>query len=377
MGVIMIRLLTAGESHGEGLLGIIDGIPANLYFDEAFINGELSRRQKGYGRSNRMLIEKDEIKVLSGVRNNYTYGGPISIFIKNRGTNIDLVEVTKPRPGHGDLVGALKYNQKGGRNILERASARETAMRVALGSICKLILNEFNIKINSHVVNIGGVESRKTYYKGANLDEISKSKKSDIMVIDSESEGLMIEKIKTAMKNGDTLGGAIELVVDNVPPGLGSHINWDTKLDGLLGQALFSIPGIKAVEFGLGEEVAFSLGSMLHDEIIYDKGYRRKTNNAGGIEAGISNGEHIVIKIFMKPIPTLKKPLETVDMVTKEKAFALSERSDTCAVPAASIVAESMVAFVLAREFLKKFGGDFLEEVKENYNSYIKHISAR
>lgn len=377
MGVIMIRLLTAGESHGEGLLGIIDGIPANLYFDEAFINGELSRRQKGYGRSNRMLIEKDEIKVLSGVRNNYTYGGPISIFIKNRGTNIDLVEVTKPRPGHGDLVGALKYNQKGGRNILERASARETAMRVALGSICKLILNEFNIKINSHVVNIGGVESRKTYYKGANLDEISKSKKSDIMVIDSESEGLMIEKIKTAMKNGDTLGGAIELIVDNVPPGLGSHINWDTKLDGLLGQALFSIPGIKAVEFGLGEEVAFSLGSMLHDEIIYDKGYRRKTNNAGGIEAGISNGEHIVIKIFMKPIPTLKKPLETVDMVTKEKAFALSERSDTCAVPAASIVAESMVAFVLAREFLKKFGGDFLEEVKENYNSYIKHISAR
>lgn len=377
MGVIMIRLLTAGESHGEGLLGIIDGIPANLYFDEAFINGELSRRQKGYGRSNRMLIEKDEIKVLSGVRNNYTYGGPISIFIKNRGTNIDLVEVTKPRPGHGDLVGALKYNQKGGRNILERASARETAMRVALGSICKLILNEFNIKIYSHVVNIGGVESRKTYYKGANLDEISKSKKSDIMVIDSESEGLMIEKIKTAIKNGDTLGGAIELIVDNVPPGLGSHINWDTKLDGLLGQALFSIPGIKAVEFGLGKEVAFSLGSMLHDEIIYDKGYRRKTNNAGGIEAGISNGEHIVIKIFMKPIPTLKKPLETVDMVTKEKAFALSERSDTCAVPAASIVAESMVAFVLAREFLKKFGGDFLEEVKENYNSYIKHISAR
>lgn len=373
----MIRFLTGGESHGEGLTGIIDGIPANLYFNVEFINHELSKRQKGYGRSSRMLIEKDEIKTISGVANKYTTGSPISIFLKNKGTNIDLVEVTKPRPGHGDLVGALKFNQKGGRNILERASARETAMRVALGSICKLLLREFNINIYSHVINIGGIVSKSTYYNNLSLEEIKTSYDSPIMVVDKICEKEMIQKIKSAMETGDTLGGTIEIIIENVPPGLGSHANWDTKLDGLLGQGLFSIPGIKAVEFGIGYEVASNLGSQVHDEIIYDNGFKRKTNRAGGIEAGISNGEHIVIKIYMKPIPTLKRPLETVDMVTKEKGEALSERSDICAVPSASIVAESMVAFVLSNELRRKFGGDSLEEMKENYNSYMNYLKDR
>ncbi len=374
----MIRFLTAGESHGESLVGIIDGIPANLYLDTDYINKELKRRQMGFGRSARMQIESDEVNILSGVSKNFTTGNPITISIKNRGTNIELVEVTKPRPGHGDLVGALKYNQKGGRNILERASARETAMRVALGSICKRLLKEFDINIYSHVINIGGVNSNIDYYNGLEIKELIGVDQSSIRVIDKCSEEKMINKIQEAKEDGDTLGGIIEIIASSIPIGLGSHANWDTKLDGRLAAACISIQGIKGIEFGLGGIAASTLGSKFHDEILYDDNrYKRRTNNAGGIEAGISNGEDIVIRATMKPIPTLKRPLETVDMLTKEKTIAQFERSDTCAVPSASIVAESMIAYILADELIKKFGGDSLEEIKINYNNYLKYLESR
>ena len=374
----MIRFLTGGESHGKGLMGIIEGFPANLYFDIDYINNELKRRQKGYGRSNRMDIERDEAIVLSGVNNGHTTGNPISIMIKNRGTNIDLVEVTRPRPGHGDLAGALKYNQKGGRNTLERASARETAMRVAIGSICKLLLKEFNIQICSHVVQIGQVESSKNYYNGMDKEELLKADESLVRVLDGQSEKLMIQKIEEAKEKGDTLGGIIELIGVNIPVGLGSYTNWDRKLDGKIAYSIMSIPGIKGVEFGLGFNTSSRLGSQVHDEISYDGNtYYRETNNAGGIEGGVSNGEDIVLRVVMKPIPTLKKPLKTVDMKTKEVVFAQFERSDVCAVPSASIVAESMLSYVLANEIMLKFGGDSMEEIRANYESYINSLRNR
>lgn len=373
----MIRFLTGGESHGSGLVGIIDGIPANLFIDMDYINGELKRRQSGYGRSERMKIEMDKADIISGINDYKSTGAPISIFIKNKGTHIDTSEVYIPRPGHGDLVGSLKYNQKGGRNILERASARETAMRVALGSICKLLLGEFKIEVLSHVIGIGNVFSPKTYYNGITIDELKNCDKTSLRVVDKVSEDKMIQIIDKSIESGDSLGGVIELVVKNLPIGLGSHTNWDKKLDANLGGALLSIPGIKAVEFGLGTASSSTYGSEFHDEIIYSHTYTRTSNNAGGIEAGISNGEDIVIKIHMKPIPTLRKPLKTVNMLTKEEELALSERSDVCAVPSASIVAESMVSLVIANEIKNKFGGDSMEELKRNYNSYIEYLGTR
>mgnify|MGYP000903217530 CR=1 FL=1 len=374
----MFRFLTGGESHGEGLIGIIEGFPANMYFDIDYINQELGRRQKGYGRSNRMSIEKDEVLVLSGVNHKYTTGNPISIMIKNKGTNIDLVEITRPRPGHSDLAGALKYNQKGGRNVLERASARETAMRVAIGSICKLFLKEFNIIIYSHVIQIGDIKAVKNYYNRITKDDLIEADKSPVRVLDKKSEGLMIEKIEEAKKNGDTFGGIIEVIGTSIPVGLGSYANWDRKLDGKIAQSILSIPGIKGIEFGLGFHTSNILGSEYHDEIFYgDNGYYRETNNAGGIEGGVSNGEDIVFRAVMKPIPTLKKPLKTIDMKTKETVFAQFERSDICAVPSASIVAESMFAYVLAGEMMLKLGGDSMEEIKANYKNYMTSLRDR
>ncbi len=373
----MIRFLTGGESHGESLIGVIDGIPANLFIDIDFINNELRRRQMGYGRSARMEIERDQVTFLSGINKNLTTGNPISLSINNRGRNIELVEVTRPRPGHGDLVGALKYNQNGGRNILERASARETAMRVAVGSICKILLKTFNIEVFSHVINIGGIESNINYYNGLDLDNLSYADDSVIRVVDKTSEEKIIKKIEETREEGDTLGGIIEIIVRNVPLGLGSHTNWDTKIDGRLSAGIMGIQGIKGVEFGLGYLAASRKGSEFQDEIIYENNYKRKTNNAGGIEAGITNGEDIVMRAVMKPIPTLRKPLFTVDMITKEPVIAQFERSDICAVPSASIVAESMISYILADEFLKKFGGDFLEEIKINFNNYLKYMESR
>lgn len=374
----MIRYLTAGESHGEALIGIIEGFPSNIYFNKEFVNKELSRRQKGYGRSNRMTIEKDEIDIISGVNKDYTTGNPISVIIRNRGTNIDLAEITRPRPGHGDLAGALKYNQKGGRNVLERASARETAMRVAIGSICKLLLMEFNIHIFSHVIQLGDIQISREIYSDIKKEDLLKADESAVRVLDKNAEKKIIAEIEKAKEKGDTLGGIIEVIGINIPIGLGSYTNWDRKLDGKIAYSILSIPGIKGIEFGLGFSTASRLGSQVHDEIYYDgQGYYRKTNNAGGIEGGVSNGEDIIFRAVMKPIPTLKKPLKTVDMETKEQVLAQFERSDVCAVPSASIVAENIFAYVLANEMKLKFAGDSIEEMKINFNNYMESLKHR
>lgn len=375
----MITFQTAGESHGQYLTGVISGIPSNLSFDYDFINRELKRRQSGYGRSQRMDIEEDNIKVLSGLSDNKTTGNPISILIKNKGRNIPLKEIYKPRPGHGDLIGTLKYNLDGGRNVLERASARETAMRVALGGICKLLLKEFNIEIFSHVINIGGITSDTDYYNGLDLEKLNLTSlyEKSLRVVD-KTENEMMEKIHSAKKEGNSLGGSIEIIVRNTPSGLGSHISWDRRLDALLSYGLMSIPGIKAIEFGLGVESADISGKIMQDEITFENlQYKRLSNNSGGIEAGISNGEDIVVRLHMKPIPTLKIPLETIDIRTKEKSKAISERSDVCAVPAAGIVGEAMVAHILASEFMRKFGGDSIEEITRNHISYMDYIRSR
>lgn len=371
----MIRFLTGGESHGEGLIGIIEGFPSNVYFDIEYINKELNRRQVGYGRSNRMDMEQDEIKVLSGINKGYTTGNPISLIIKNRGTNIDLVEITKPRPGHGDLAGTLKYNHKGARNVVERASARETAMRVAVGSVCKLLLKKFEIKVYSHVIKIGDIEVSMKY---KDEKELETANNSSVRVIDKDTEELIIKKIKQAKKEEDTLGGVVEVIGKNIPVGLGSYTNWDRKLDAKIAHSIMSIPGIKGIEFGLGFEASNRLGSQMHDEIFYDlNGFYRKTNNAGGIEAGVSNGEDIVFRAVMKPIPTLRKPLKTVDIDTKDDVIAQFERSDVCAVPSVCIVAESMLAYVLANEMVSKFGGDSIEEIKSSFSNYMSDLKNR
>ena len=371
----MIRFLTAGESHGEYLVGIIEGFPSNMYLDVNYINNELKRRQSGFGRSSRMSIEKDEAVILSGVNNNFTTGNPISILIKNRGTNIDVDRIIRPRPGHGDLSGMLKYNHQDAKNVMERASARETAMRVAVGSICKLLLNEFNIRIYSHVVQIGPIKSiDKNYVEDEEI--LLQADKSPLRVLNKESEELMIKEIERAKDEGDTLGGVFEVIGKKIPVGLGSYASWDRRIDGIIAGCIMSIPGIKGIEFGLGFDVANRLGSQVHDEIYYDgKRYFRKTNNAGGIEAGVSNGENIVFRAVMKPIPTLKKPLKTVNITTKEEDLAQFVRSDVCAVPSASIVAENMFAYVLANEMIAKFGGDSVEEMKTNYNNYTGSLN--
>lgn len=374
----MIRFLTSGESHGEQLTGIVEGIPANLEIDLDFINNELKRRQKGFGRSERMSIEMDEVNILSGVYNGLTTGNPIGLSIANRGQLRGSTEITRPRPGHADFSGAIKYNQTNIRNILERASARETAMRVAIGSICKLFLRRFNIEIYSHVIEIGGIKSKKTLYSGTFLDEIKNADASPVRVIDKKAESDILGEIQKTSETGDTLGGSIEIVANGVPIGLGSHISWNGKLDGKIAQAIMSIPGIKSVEIGLGYESCERYGSEVHDEIFYDgNGYYRITNNAGGIEGGISNGEDIIVRCAMKPIPTLKKPLNSVDMLTKKVALAQVERSDVCAVPSASIVGEHMLGIVLANEMVEKFGGDSIEEMDRNFKAYINYLSSR
>lgn len=383
----MLRFLTAGESHGKGLVGIIEGMPANLNIDRSFINTELSRRQKGYGRGSRMKIENDTITILSGVRNGKTIGSPISLYVENRDwnnwkeimndekSNISLEDiVTRPRPGHGDLSGAIKYNQEDIRNIIERASARETAMRVAIGSIAKLFINEFNINIYSHVVKIGSVKIDEGL---KSLDSIKLSDLSPIRVIDKEAETMMIKEIDSAKASGDTLGGVFEVIATNVPIGLGSHVNWDRKLDGRIAQGIMSLNGIKGVEIGKGFEFASMLGSLAHDEIFYDNSYYRKTNNAGGIEAGTSNGDLVVVRAAMKPIPSLGRPLKSIDMKTKESFEAQKERADVCAVPSASIISESILAWIIAEEFLVKFGGDYMEEIKGRYKLYQDYVNRR
>ncbi len=345
----MLRYLTAGESHGPGLTAILEGMPAGLRINKTEINRELARRQSGYGRGERMQIEHDTVQVTSGLRTGLTLGSPITMIIKNKDWQNWKNEppITNPRPGHADLAGILKYNQQDIRNILERSSARETAARVAVGAIAKKLLNKFGIEIMSCICEIGGVE---------------------------KNEKLMREKIDQARKNGDSLGGIFEITVKDVPVGLGSHVHWDRKLDGRLAQCLMSIQGIKGVEIGLGFAASKKPGSKVHDEIIYDYNFRRKTNNAGGIEGGISNGEDIVIRGAMKPIPTIKKALNSVDIITKKTVKAKVERSDVCAVHAASVVGEAVAAFEIANAMCEKFGGDSIKEMKRNYNSYVRMI---
>ncbi len=393
----MLRFLTAGESHGKGLVTIIDNFPAGVKIDGDFIDGKLALRQSGYGRGARQKIETDKIEFLSGVRGGYTTGSPISFFIKNKDyenwkERMDAYkpvhEETKihiPRPGHADFAGSLKYGLDDIRNVLERSSARETASRVAVGAICQILLKNFGIEFASAVLSIGGVNPDTFFFDAIDLfdNEIVKNiNNSELRMPYPDLEGrakALIDKMKT---EGDTVGGLIVAQVKNLPIGLGSFAQWDEKLDGHIAMSLMSIQAIKSVEIGLGVKSAFIKGSEYQDSIYYNdnpgnkgkvKGFYRKTDNAGGIEGGMSNGGIISVRCAMKPIPTLMKPyLDTVDLKTGEAKKAFLERSDICAVPAASVVAEAALAFSICYFFLKKFGGDSLDEIKRNYEGYVK-----
>ncbi|SES89138.1 chorismate synthase [Natronincola peptidivorans] len=374
----MFRLITAGESHGKGLVGVLEGFPSNVAIDIEAINKDLARRQKGYGRGGRMKIEKDQVEILSGIRGGKTLGSPISFLIENKDyanweayMNPVAIEegprrVTEPRPGHADLTGAMKYGFKDIRNVLERSSARETAVRVALGSIAAQLMKVFNIEVVSHVTAIGKTSLEERIEA---IEKIKLAEASEVRCCDAAKETAMIEEIKKAKEEGDSLGGIFEIHITGAPAGLGSYVQWDRKLDAKLTYALMGIQAIKAVEIGYGFENAQKKGSLVHDEIFFqeEKGYYRDTNHAGGIEGGMSNGENIVLRCAMKPIPTLYKPLRTVDIDTKKEVLATVERSDTCAVPAASVVGEMVAITVIAQEFLRKYGADSLEEITKRW----------
>ena len=382
----MIRYLTAGESHGKCLTAIIEGIPSNLSIDIKKINQKLAQRQGGFGRGGRMKIETDTVEVLSGIRDGKTLGSPITLKIENKDwsnwentMNTENItnkeEITRPRPGHADLAGSIKYNHTDIRNVLERASARETAIRVAVGSICIQLLELFNIKLFSHVIQIANIKTNIAFSETLFNEWIDKS---SLRCLDPEAERLMVDCISEAKAAGDTVGGIFEIIAAGVPIGLGSHVNWDRKLDARIAGSLTSIQAIKGVEFGIGFKYASISGSQVHDEIFYKQGqYNHKSNNSGGIEGGISNGEDIVVKAVMKPIPTLYKPLKSVDMATKEPYEAVVERSDVCAVSAAGIVGESAVAWEIACAMVEKFGGDSIGEMLANYRQYIEYVKSR
>ena len=390
----MLRYLTSGESHGPQLTAIIEGMPSGVPLVAEDINRELSRRQQGYGRGDRMRIEKDTVEILSGVRWGETLASPVTLVVKNRDWENwrekmsplpehrnDSIAVTRPRPGHADLGGALKYGHGDIRNILERSSARETAVRVAVGATAKALLNVFNIHVGGFVSELGGVAAARP---DTSLEELwQQAAQSELFCFNAVAEKEMKLAIDIAKSNGDTLGGVVEVQVTGVPPGLGSYVQWDRKLDARLAMALMSIQAIKGVETGIGFEVARRPGSLVHDELFRDPkrigegaatAYYRSSNNAGGIEGGMSNGETIVLRAAMKPIPTLYKPLRSVDMRSHEPFEAAIERSDTCAVPAALVVAEAVVAIEIADAFLDKFGGDSIIEIRRNYEGYLEQI---
>jgi chorismate synthase len=382
------RFTTAGESHGRGLVAILEGIPAGLPVSAERVDAELKRRQGGYGRGARMKIESDRIEWLAGVRAGETLGSPIAVLIWNRDWEHwqDVMapetdspgserrrQVTRPRPGHADLAGSLKYDRTDARDILERASARETVARVACGAICKILLGEFGIEIGSHVVELGGVTAKSISLLPSPLNEAADA--SPLRCLDKEAEAEMIRRIDAAKAAGDTLGGIVEVVGLGLPVGLGSHVSWDTKLDGRLAQALMSIPAVKGVEVGLGFEAARRKGSEVHDEIL--PGFARATNRAGGTEGGMTTGEPLALRVAMKPISTLMSPLKTVDLKTGGPAQAQSERSDVTAVPAMGVIAEAMMAIVLTEALLEKFGGDALSELKRNVDGYLAQVRAR
>lgn len=376
----MLRYYTAGESHGKELTAILEGIPAGLKISEDDINRELIRRQGYTGRGARMqVIEKDRVEIVAGVRHGETIGSPICLVIENKDWHPELSEppLTCPRPGHADLAGIIKYRRKDIRDILERASARETAGRVAIGAVCKKMLSEFNIKIISYTSEIGGIsipEEKTNTFSVKRIFTLVES--SPVRTIDKKTEKLMLEKIKDAEKKGDTLGGIFTVIAHNLPVGLGSYAQWDLRLDGRLAQALMSIPGVKGVEIGAGFSASKKFGSQVHDEIFYsaDRGFYRKTNNAGGLEGGISNGEDIVLKAAMKPISSLKEPLHSVDIKTKKAALAEVVRADICVVPVAGVIGEAMVALEIGKAMREKFGGDSLEEMKINFRSYLQFL---
>ena len=382
----MLRFLTAGESHGKALVAILEGMVADLPLAKKDIDREMARRQVGYGRGGRMKIEKDEVEILSGVRLGKTLGSPIALMIDNKDFKNwkdimsdvprgNIKAVTKLRPGHADLAGILKYHQSDIRNILERASARETAARVGIGAIAKKLLSEFGITVLSHVLKIGDV--RAPLEKSPDYYEImEKAEKSPLRTFNKEAEEAMKNAIDKAKDNGDSVGGIFEVVVLEAPAGLGSHVEWDRRLDGRLARAVMSIPAVKGVEIGLGFAGASLFGSSVHDEIIFKKGkFSHLGNNAGGIEGGITNGEAIVIRGAMKPISTLGKPLRSVDIRTKKACEAHVERADVCAVPSASVVGEAVVALEIAGALLEKFGGDTLSETKASYKNYLSYLS--
>jgi chorismate synthase len=385
----MLRYLTSGESHGPELTAIIEGLPSHVPIDVEQINHQLYRRQQGYGRGYRMKIETDKVRITSGVRFGESLGTPITLHIENRdwknwqekmaiqGEQPEgLAIVTKPRPGHADLAGALKYDHTDIRNVLERASARGTATIVACGAVARQFLAQFGIQVFGHVVQLGSVQVDVPELPFAEL--ATRAEASQVRCVDAEAEQKMIAEIEQAKKDGDTLGGTFEIIATSVPVGLGTYAHPDRKLDGRLASSLMSIQAIKGVEIGLGFEAARRPGSRVHDAIFYQDGvYTRHSNGAGGIEGGISNGQPIVVRAAMKPIPTLYKPLQSVDMLTKEPYQASIERSDTCAVPAAAVVGEAAVCWTLAQAFLEKFGGDSLGEVKRNFESYIAYNQSR
>ncbi len=387
-----IRFLTSGESHGKALIGIIEGIPSNIPLSSGDIERDLQRRQKGHGRGGRMKIESDRAEILSGVRWGKTIGSPVAIQIMNRDWKNweegmsplkeyegSIPPVTRPRPGHADMVGTIKYNHRDIRNVLERSSARETTMRVALGAVAKKFLSEFGVMIGSYVIQIGSqkseIRSQKTEEDLFSLHH--KAENSLVRCPDEEASVKMVELIDIAGEKGDTLGGVFEAFAIGLPIGLGTYAQWDKRMDGRFAQALMSIQAIKGVEIGSGFGIGRRFGSEVMDEIYYkqESGFFRKTNHAGGIEGGITNGMPVILRAVMKPISTLKKPLQSVDIHTKETALAAYERSDVCAVPAASIIAEAMTALVITDAFLEKFGGDSIEETKRNYESYRKYVS--
>ena len=387
----MLRFETAGESHGECLVATLTGLPAGVPVSLDTVNHELWRRQQGYGRGGRMKIEHDCAEIVSGVRHSHTIGSPVAILIRNRdwqnwtdalpvedteGAEDKKKPVTRPRPGHADLAGAIKYDFRDARYILERASARETTARVALGALAKALLSQFGIDIASHVVAVGSVRLS----RNAAWDEVAALRaKTDILLgcVDPQTEQRMKEVVDEAYRTGDTVGGVFEVIVHGVPPGLGSHTTWDARLDGRLAQAIVSIQAVKGVEVGFAAENAASFGSQVQDTIHYDREARQFTrgaNRAGGLEGGITNGQDLLVRGFLKPISTLRRPLESVDLATREPALAAYERSDVCVVPAAGVIAEAMTALVVAQAFLEKFGGDSLGETKRNFEGYLNQV---
>lgn len=390
----MLRFSTAGESHGEALVANLSGLPAGLSIDQEFVDRELWRRQQGYGRGGRMKIERDRARFLAGVRGGVTIGSPIAMLIENAdwknwteslpveaGDPAKHKKVTSPRPGHADLAGALKYNFREARYVLERASARESTARVAAGAVAKQFLKELGIEVLSHVIQVGEVALASADVPFETLKEMTSREEVLLSCIDPETEQRMKEQVDLALRTKDTVGGVFEVVAHNVPPGLGTYANWDQRLDALLSAAVMSLQAVKAVEIGEGVRAAMTLGSHVHDAIGYEKGegkqwagFTRPSNHAGGIEGGISNGKDVIVRGYLKPISTLRRPLPSVDFETREQVEAAYERSDVCVVPAAGVAAEAMVAITIAGCALDKFGGDSMTETRRNFEGYCQQL---